>query len=364
MSKRSSNIPTLTSIRGIAAWWVVAYHFRDHVPSGSLSFLRIAFAQGYLAVDLFFVLSGFVIFLNYADSFGRIGRDATQGFLAKRIARIYPLHLTTLLLFLLIPLAVRFFSHTGQLGSRYDPTYFILSLFLVQNWGFARSLAWNIPAWSISTEWFAYLSFPLFAGLILRYAKRISVTIAVLVISLAALAVTFWLGGEPSIGDGIPDFGLPRCVFEFWAGGCICHLYRRYEFTSTAWPLGLLAGASLLLAAGVTLTIPTYVVVPTALCLLILGLALPNNPLKSIFETQPLLYLGEISYSTYMIHYFIRDWTKFLFVNSRGPELLPTLFYVAATLIASICLYHAVETPGRRLLAPQRIFAAKRPMSS
>src|SRR3954454_8569619 len=103
-------ITPLTSIRGIAAWWVVVYHFREALPGG-VPTAFVAFAsQGYLAVDLFFVLSGFVIAFNYFDDFQEFRFSKYISFLGLRISRIYPLHFTMLLLFLSIPLAIVTFS--------------------------------------------------------------------------------------------------------------------------------------------------------------------------------------------------------------------------------------------------------------
>ena len=92
---RPQAIPALTSIRGIAAWWVVLYHFREHLPSGCPEWLLALTAHGYLAVDLFFILSGFVLALNYAESLPGDLAGAT-GFYRLRFARIYPLHFVIL----------------------------------------------------------------------------------------------------------------------------------------------------------------------------------------------------------------------------------------------------------------------------
>ena len=110
---RPQVIPALTSVRGIAAWWVVLYHFRENLPSRSPEWLLALTAHGYLAVDLFFILSGFVLALNYAESFRGSLAGATN-FYQLRFARIYPLHFVMLMLFLLNPLAIALFSAGGD----------------------------------------------------------------------------------------------------------------------------------------------------------------------------------------------------------------------------------------------------------
>src|SRR5215469_7884291 len=91
MSSRD-NIRALTSIRGMAAWWVVLYHFREYIPGIAGTVWIRVMAHGYLAVDLFFVLSGFVIGLNYASYFQVLRLNHICKFLWLRLARIYPLH--------------------------------------------------------------------------------------------------------------------------------------------------------------------------------------------------------------------------------------------------------------------------------
>src|SRR4051812_31468696 len=139
MASRTDELLPLTALRGIAAWWVVLFHLRlflvPYLPAGAIAVL----ARGNLAVDLFFLLSGFVIHLNYAE---RVTPDpASVGdFLFRRFARIYPLHLLVLLGFAAYYGAALLLGSSTLESSR--PGYFLASLFLVQNWGFTDRLAW------------------------------------------------------------------------------------------------------------------------------------------------------------------------------------------------------------------------------
>ena len=144
----SPNIRSLTSLRGFAAWWVVLFHFRGILLSWSSPEALHVFGCGYVAVDLFFVLSGFVIALNYGALFQNKGLAETPYFLTVRLARIYPLHLFILCVMVITPVGLLLTGH-ANLPARYDPGYFFLSLGLVQNWGFTNRIAWNDPAWSI-----------------------------------------------------------------------------------------------------------------------------------------------------------------------------------------------------------------------
>ena len=127
--------------------------------------------KGYLAVDLFFILSGFVIWYNYAARIVDGGWGETRLFLWRRFARVWPLHAAVLAAFVGIALLL---LATGRDTSGYPLAELPLHLALVQNWGLTPDLAWNHPAWSISTEFAAYLLFP---GLVLavRWEDRKSV---------------------------------------------------------------------------------------------------------------------------------------------------------------------------------------------
>jgi peptidoglycan/LPS O-acetylase OafA/YrhL len=352
--REKSNIAALTSIRGLAAWWVVLFHFKERLPLGNLAPLGKFLAQGYLAVDLFFVLSGFVIFLNYGSYFEAMTRRSLAQFFTARLARIYPLHAFMMLAFLLNPLALIFSSSGHVDATRYDPVYFVLSLFLVQNWGFSLLLGWNIPAWSISTEAFAYLLFPAFAYFVCKSSPK-PLTMAVMsAIFLALLAGTYYTTGEASIGDEIAKYGVLRCSLQFLVGASLCRIYVSAQMSSRWWPLVLFAGFGGLCATYAFTVAPDYLVMPAAFALLILALALADGRSVPVLKSSVLVFLGTISYSTYLVHYFVLDWVKFLLIHDDHPPLAVGIAYLATTLAASIVLYFYVEVPGRRVIAGRR----------
>jgi peptidoglycan/LPS O-acetylase OafA/YrhL len=329
----------LTSIRGIAAWWVVLFHLRlllaPWLPRAAIAILD----QGNLAVDLFFILSGFVIALNYGD---RLAADwrATGDFLFRRFARIYPLHLLILLGFAAyIGAAVLFGSATidGQ-----DPGYFIASLLLVQNWGVLHALKWNVPAWSISTEACAYLLFPF----LLRLAapsRRASWLLAAFVLLLGLSVPAFFAATGNDFPNAVPETGLFRCLVQFAMGVLLFELYRRLNGRRLA-PLLIGAAAALGLAYA-SLGLP---VVALGWAALVLGLALGRD---GLLGNPVLVWLGRISYATYLCHYLALTIFKLLFVEG-GKPVAPSLLalYLVAVLAASALLYHGFERPAQRRL--------------
>lgn len=300
--------------------------------------------HGYLAVDFFFVLSGFIIFFNYYRSFQTITWRGVANFLVKRIARIYPLHLAIMLLFVINPLAILLLSSAGELGGRYDLDYYVASLLLIQNWGIFDAVEWNIPAWSISTEFGAYLLFPLMATLVNRRVHSTWMHMLLIVVLCAAIALLFSTAGYTSLGNGIPDIGLARCILEFAIGVLTASLFVAIRGTHskvTGWlPVPLVA----VIVSGIASQSPDYIFCPLAFVILVIYFASSPEWAYPVLGKGVLFFLGEISYSTYLVHYLIKDWVKF---PSAHIGLLQFGMYIAVVFAASVVLYRYIEVPGR-----------------
>src|SRR6478609_3465827 len=172
-------LSSLTGIRAIAALWVVLFHLRYLFSFG---FFNLIIDKGYLGVDFFFVLSGFIITYVHQKDFshwppGFVDFRLALRFIVLRWARMLPVHYATLA-FLVFVTWVRsvlvhtsFWAYHGLPGNSND---LILNLFNLQGWGLANHNSWNIPSWSISSEWFAYLLFPTIALLLLRHLKSLT----------------------------------------------------------------------------------------------------------------------------------------------------------------------------------------------
>ena len=135
---KRAELRALTSVRGIAAWFVVLYHIRFSVaglPPGVVTM----FGKGYLAVDFFFLLSGFVIWLTWGERIRAGGWQAVPRFLQKRVARIWPLHL--FMLGCAVGLALLLVATGRQNPHDYPFTQLPLHVLLLQNWGFTSQLA-------------------------------------------------------------------------------------------------------------------------------------------------------------------------------------------------------------------------------
>jgi peptidoglycan/LPS O-acetylase OafA/YrhL len=287
----------LESLRGLAALTVVVHHYNVGTVLSDTNF----FGNGWLMVDFFFVLSGFVIALNYQD---RLDSAASLVvFQARRFLRLYPLHL----LMLLVMLGVEILKHVAQ--SRYgvlaqnppfstnDGVSFLQHLTLTQSL-VNDGGTWNGPSWSISAEFFTYL---IFALMVLWLPRRRTWIIAGAgVLSAAGLVYVVQQGF---------DFHLMRCVMSFFIGVIAWNASKLTSAVVRGWFVHLLA---VIVLAGLCLVSwPAWravsAVAPFAFGLLLLALALspPEIAIKRLLGLRPLVHLGTVSYGIYMIHWAV-----------------------------------------------------------
>ncbi|HEX8125674.1 MAG TPA: acyltransferase [Allosphingosinicella sp.] len=359
-----ADLPALTGIRGLAAWFVVLYHIRVGAVSYLPAEASFLLSKGYLAVDLFFMLSGFVLWLNYSNRLRRDGLGAVPKYLARRVARIWPLHLFILALTVVYASLV---AAAGELNTVHYPWDELpLHILLIHNWGFTGALAWNDPSWSISGEAAAYLLFPLIVlGADWRRLSPARAIAALLLLALLLWGIMGW-NGATILDRDIPRFGLLRAASEFTMGTILCALWQGWcsrPRLTAALSGGLVAAALLLgFAAGA----PETLVVPLFLAGLLLGVALTAGRRGNPLAARPIVYLGEISYSTYLVHFLLYILFKIAFVEdpAKVPPMLVGLFLLL-TFLASVALYHGVERPAQRAL--NRLFdrrLSRRPVLS
>jgi peptidoglycan/LPS O-acetylase OafA/YrhL len=334
-----SELRALTGARGLAAWVVVLYHIRESIAGLPVPAERVL-AKGYLAVDFFFLLSGFVIWLTWGRKLHEQGAAGVPRFWQKRIARVWPLH--ALMLAFGVALAA-----TLALTGRSDPAFpfaeLPLHLVLIQNWGLTDALRWNNPAWSISCEAAAYLLFPLLACRI--DWRRLSSATLVAIAAALLLGLHLVMRGEPSLGADIPRFGVVRCLAEFGCGTIVAALYLRRPPVVAPLAIAGVALAAWALGATETLTIPA------AFAALLLVLALTAGRRGHPLAGRLIHYLGDISYATYLSHYLLWKAFKLAFVtDADAVSPLGVAAYLLLVLAASVLLYHCWERPAQRLL--------------
>lgn len=347
-----ADLRALTTLRFFAALWVVLFSAWPHLDVG---FVPNAVTKGYLGVEVFFVLSGFILSHVYLQAAGE-KRFSYGGFLWARIARVYPLHLLTLFGVMalgLVAVAAGMSIDANVLSWETLPAH----LTLTHAWGLAPAAGWNHPSWSISAEWFAYLAFPLFAALAwpMRERPRLAVALA------AAFALALYAVFEPLAGFSLTEatfrWGALRIVPCFALG---CALYLVHRRMSVPRPALVATTCAVLIGLAAAFGLWDPVVVLLAGGMILALASLPNGGWAG---SRAGVWLGEISYSVYMV---CAPWLL-LSVNlaakltgAADKQLHPVVWLaiVAGVVPVAALSYHLVERPARTLL---RGLADRRP---
>jgi peptidoglycan/LPS O-acetylase OafA/YrhL len=360
--KDGLHLPSLTPLRGIAAIWVVLYHFGVlYFPNLQPDRYTALLNKGYLAVDLFFMLSGFVMTHVYREVFAsRVGRRSYWTFLSARIARLYPLHLAVLGLFVATGLAVSTAEYAAGGPVSGIPIWgvrsvvaLIANLFMLQGLH-ASTLSWNYAAWSISLEFMAYLVFPFVLMRVWRAGSRTQGSLALAL--FAVLVGLAWLTRDDfNQWDGPTT--LLRCLPEFLLGTL---LYRAYLSPARA---TLLSGDAVALALLAALLLALHAKGPDLLVVVLFAAVLMavvsnRSRIGAWLNSSPLVWLGEISYALYLVHGFVQHATSE--VLSRGLHIrdrhdlssnlslaVLTVMVGTSLLLAAAC-YRWIEKPGQR----------------
>jgi peptidoglycan/LPS O-acetylase OafA/YrhL len=363
----------LESLRGLAALTVVIYHAAWANPVTALGFFR----NGPLMVDFFFVLSGFVICHSYGQHLSGL-RDVRR-FVWLRLGRLYPLHFAFLLVFVGIELAKYIAQQRyGLVADKpaftaNGPRAFVANVLLIHALGlpgFPKSLTFNYPSWSISTEFYAYL---LFALVRLRAGGGLRFVLAsggIVALSAALLL----LGGKTSLAESGNGWAFFRCCGGFFLGVLTYYGYRwlSAELPAERRQRALAGSLAPLLLAATILFLSSDLTGAESFLLPLLGagvilstIAFPNRWLIALLRARPLMWLGKVSYSTYMVHAAI-VWTLTQFLtlilkmpqvqSADGPVVATApLFgslllgiYLVMVLVVSHFTFKWIEDPCRR----------------
>lgn len=333
----------------------------------------------YFGMSLFFVLSGFVIHYNYADSFAQacdgsgLGRATWQFFVA-RFARLYPLYFVSV-----------FVSISHVPSPELSGGTLLAYLTLTQSW-INVPVAVYTPAWSISAEWFFYFAFVPLVFVVRRITHPVLVLIALCALALAAVTALFnsqdsmaalmafvdrWLYVDSRVSTSAVSYliymGPPSRLLEFIAGMLTAQSFlalRRRALSpwlltvvlvlSSAWCAAVI-GIAEITAGRFAPVRPNFLHAP-ALAAFMLSVCLSAGHFNRWLSSRPLLFMGEISYSVYV-------WSFFVFImigpiyRSPGPSaeavmnsIVKVLVAVGLTTMIAYGSYYTVEMPARRWL--------------
>jgi peptidoglycan/LPS O-acetylase OafA/YrhL len=340
-------LPALTGLRGVAALWVVGFHLAPGLSTlfGGPAELPLA-RHGYLGVDVFFILSGFILSHVYTATFQPYSVAKHLHFLLVRLARIYPLHLFALCALAVLVVGLPGFADRLPGYPFFSPGGFVVSALLLQNW-WPHQLIWNGPAWSLSAEWAAYMAFPLPLLLARRVPSR-AWALALAFSCLLLVSLAFALTGHDINSTG--KSGFLRLAGEFTAG---CLIFRSFRLglperfpcsAANACALAILA-AVLLIPGAAPFSVPIF-------GFLILSLTHSSGRLNALLAGRTAVFLGEISYSIYLMHWMlvqVEAWALARFgVSALGARIASAGLLTASLFVVPMLTWMWVEKPARR----------------
>lgn len=360
-AKPLSYRPEIDGMRAIAVLSVMVYHLKISVGGSTL------LVGGFLGVDLFFVLSGFLITQILVNEFARSGRISIAQFYWRRAKRILP----PLLLVILCTLPVAWFILLPSELERF--AYSILSaLFFVSNifWFFELSeygaqsglLQPFLHTWSLAIEEQFYLVFPPLLILLLRYGTlRIAFYVLAVCLLLSLVAAEALTDAHPALSFYSPT----SRAWEMLAGSLLA-------FLSLSAPKGLRGGLlsrivpplSLVTLLGSIVVLdlaaidhPGLMTLPVILATCgLIWFTSPGEPVTRLLASGPMVYVGKLSYSLYLWHFPIFAFGRLYQVGTPGP--VDMAIWVGLTFALSIAGYYVVERPFRFQVQPRRFAIA------
>ena len=312
---------SLESVRGIAALTVVLFHAFWVNPLRELSWVH----NTYLMMDMFFVLSGFVICHAYADRIR--DRVELRDFLLLRLGRLYPLHLALLGVWVAIDVVKSVaasvgMAHVPRTGPGDTGPALVSNLLLVQAMGLHEHFSFNVPSWTISTEFYTYVAF---AVIVLAIGPRLKRWQLPCFLATSTVCGAILLAAGRKDLDISLDFGVFRCGMGFFLGAATYRVYERADLDRRP----VLRACAPYVAAAVFVAIclfmefkrpgPSDVLFLALAVTLIISLAASSGSrLDRWLRVPPLAHLGRISYSIYMVHYLLVGIVTFILTRGFG----------------------------------------------
>ena len=353
-----NRIRHIDGLRGVFALAVAVMHLNK----------QLIVPGAYLAVDFFFVLSGFILSYVYLP---RINQMTHFDFIRARLSRLWPLHMATLLFYVIINSAT-YYAMNG--GFRLHPNWkgndfssFFENVFLIHNIGFQETLTWNYPSWSISVEfWVNVFLFAVLAALLksdLR-SKMVIWLVAIVFFCYVMLEVNLpHLGSKVGIISQfgyVFNAGLLRGFGGIFLGVLVYLLTARMDARRTIAPipnvikniLEVLLISIVFYFIFVQYNKETDITAVFVFALLLTSLSIGQKTiLAHILSIKPLTYLGMISYSIYLCHapilQFFKRWE--LFFGDGFSDWTVAVIFTVVTILISTFAYYLIEKPGKNV---------------
>jgi peptidoglycan/LPS O-acetylase OafA/YrhL len=353
-------LEALTSLRFFAAVMIFILHV-----AGVFDFLLTSQLNGlglWQGVSFFFVLSGFILTYVHPEL---LDTAAVNKFMVARFARIWPTYFVAFCLYVVL---------LPECMKKPDAGLFaLLHLLMIQSWTLVKPAikAFNTPGWSISTEFFFYLYFPvLLHSFALKWRRKLLFTFSLVVLSITAAALAAWPSFAPTVNLEVNINPLCR-LFEFSLGMATCVAYRRYsnKLQWTRLQASLLEAVSLV-GIGGCLFLPRLMPImenhywlnpvriwldfcgaAPAYSLLIFLFACERGAFSQLMTRRLFVGLGEVSFSLYMFHLpILMYFQEHLDKQKEGSTLTAILAASLIALALSRVNFLLVEMPCRKAI--------------
>ncbi|MEN9873463.1 MAG: hypothetical protein RL186_360 [Pseudomonadota bacterium] len=339
---------SLHGLRFILALWISIFHFGlMYDPTGLGAWPIMKFGEA--RVDVFFVLSGFVLTHIY---WGRPGAKFDYGrFMIARVARLMPLHLLALGVVMAMVGAAVLTGNSEEVRA-FTLKGLVANVFMLQSWGIEGATQWNFPAWAVSAEFFGYLIFPLFLLAATRLRQQPLAFVAVSLSAVIAVDLAFRAFLGRSLTSSTGELGFVRGAAHMLVGVAGCVLFQSFQLNAREGLYAALLGV--LMAGGAAmLGLPAVVIVIGGL-LIVMGLASRDRlGCNSVLNAPVLVELGKWSYGIYILNvpvlmgmYHV---SKLLCCEMK-VTWLSTLLLLAILLPASAAAHYLVEEPARKAI--------------
>ena len=293
--KYPTDIRPLTGLRFIAAFWLLLYFFWPRLGLGERPNL---IASGNYGVDLFFILSGFVLAHVYGPQV--VDKKYSHGaFIWARLARVYPLHLVTFFAMVFIWLAGKFIGAEFE-ASAFNIAHIPFHLTMTQAWGFTNSESWNFPSWSISAEWFAYLTFPISFWLISRFKSAPFAGVLAIFAGFYTL-FALYAANNLSLNHLTWQGAEARILIAFMGGAMLWQLGQSINLSAKIAIAGVALSAGWILVMSI-FTASGAIIWPALMGLVFFLAETSKHPNQTLIGGKTWVYLGEISFAMYMVH--------------------------------------------------------------
>ena len=339
-------------LRGICALAILIFHYQHFFYQGTQAtgfnntdqpfyfLFSTVYNSGYLAVQIFWCISGLIMTHSYINKKNNSARDYTIG----RFARLYPLHIFTLLVVTALQQISSQNLNTFQIYANNDLRHFLLNLFFVQSWGFEKGFSFNAPTWSVSVEIIIYVVF----FFMIPFLKRFKIWATIAVLILYKLSANIEL---------ISPFR--NCLVYFFFGVSIyfCSTFIKKKFSELFLVLILIIEAIVFLTLRYLNLISfdpggNGYIWGTAFLVFFVAQIDGSRLAPSLIKVR---ILGDLSYSVFLWHVPIQIMIKLVQANySIGNSIaynkLFFIFFIVLTYCVGYVSYRFIEQPAQRII--------------